>query len=208
LGRAGQALLLDCRHLTSQTTALPTDLQVVICDTRAERELTGSEYGERRAQCEAGAHRLAEFYPGVTALRDVSLAQFVAHEANLPEVVARRCRFIIQENQRVLDLARALSDNNRDAIGLLTAESYTGARDLYEIGAPAMESMMRAMRRAPGVVGARQAGAGFGGCMVAFVENETVDEFIAHVEATYQAATGLAPKVYPVRAAAGAGPLT
>lgn len=207
LGRAGHALLLDCRNLTGATASLPGNIRVVICDTQAKRELTGSEYGERRAQCEAGARRLAEFYPGVTHLRDVSLDQFLAHQSDLPEVVAKRCRFIIEENQRVLDLAAALSSADLTAIGSLTAASYAGARDLYEIGAPAMAAMIQAMRRGPGVVGARQAGAGFGGCMVAFVEADPVETFVAYVTESYQMATNIAPKVYPVEAAAGAGPL-
>ncbi len=207
LGQAGCALLLDCRHLTGSLANLPQGIQVVICDTQAKRELTGSEYGQRRAQCEAGARRFAEFYPGVTHLRDVSLAQFVQHEANLPDLVAKRCRFIIEENRRVLDLAEALSNDDLAAIGRLTAESYAGARDLYEISSPEMAAMMRAMGQGPGVVGARQAGAGFGGCMVAFVENEAVAAFANHVKQLYRAATAIEPKVYPVQAAAGAGPL-
>ena len=94
-----------------------------------------------------------EFYPEITALRDLSLEQFTAHEADLPPIVAKRCRFIIEENQRVLDLAEALSADDRTAISELTAASYRGARDLYEIGAPAMEAMMQAMLSGPGVIG-------------------------------------------------------
>jgi len=202
LGQADHALLLDCRHLTHRTASLPAGLQVVICDTRAKRELTGSEYGERRAQCEAGAKQL-----GVTALRDVSLANFESHKAALPPLTARRCRFIIEENQRVLDLATALVDGDLVGVNRLTTDSFAGARDLYEISAPAMEAMMVAMDSAPGVVGARQAGAGFGGCMVAFVEEGAVEDFASHVKTDYQTATGISPHVYPVEAAAGAGPL-
>jgi galactokinase len=207
LGQAGTALLLDCRHLASQAQAVPEGILTVICDTRARRELTGSEYPERRAQCEEGARRLAQFYPGVTALRDVTLEQFLAHEADLPPVVARRCRFIIQENQRVLDLAAALPADDRGAIRRLTAESYAGARDLYEIGVPQMEAMIRAMRAAPGFIGGRQAGAGFGGCMVACVEAAQGGAFAAHVQARYREATGIETRIYPVRPAPGAGVL-
>jgi galactokinase len=207
LGQTGHALLLDCRNLTARTATLHDDMRVVICDTRAERELTGSEYGERREQCEEGARRLADFYPAVTHLRDLTLEQFIAHEADLTEVVAKRCRFIIEENQRVLDLADALSADDRAAILALTEVSYAGAHDLFGIGAPSMEAMMKAMRSGPGVVGARQTGAGFGGCMVAFVEAHAVDAFAQYVSTRYRAETAIEPEVYPVRAAVGAGPL-
>jgi galactokinase len=201
------SLLLDCRHLTTETAALPKNVQVVICDTRAKRELTGSEYAERRAQCEEGVRILQGYYPNIIALRDVSPAQLVEHEAGLPKIVAKRCRFIIEENQRVLDLTDALNCGDLAEIGRLTANSYTGARDLYEISCPEMEAMMQAMTGAPGVIGARQAGAGFGGCMVAFVDTPSVAIFAQHVQKEYAAATGLESRVYPVQAAAGAGPI-
>jgi len=206
-GRAGHVLLLDCRHLTHTVTPIHPDIRIVICDTRYKRALTGSEYPQRRAQCEAGAAALAQRYPGVRTLRDVSLEQLDAARASLDETVYRRGRFIIQENQRVLDLSEALSAKDIPCIAALTAESFAGAHDLYEIVVPQMEAMIAAMRCAPGVLGARQAGAGFGGCMVAFVERDCVEAFSAHVRAAYQEATGIESAVYAVEAAPGAGPL-
>ena len=207
LGQAGCALLLDCRDLTNEPVALPDDMQVVICDTRAQRELTGTEYGERRAQCEEGARLLAGYYPEITTLRDVTHEQFMAHEVDLPSLVARRCRFVIEENERVLRLAEGLTAGDRTSICALTTTSYKGARDLYEIGSLEMAAMEEAMLSAPGVIGARQAGAGFGGCMVALVEVNDVDAFERHVREAYLAATGIKTEVYPVEAAAGAGEL-
>jgi galactokinase len=104
-------------------------------------------------------------------------------------------------------LAAALENNDRKAIRQLTAASFKGASELYEISAPAMHAMMRAMLAAPGVIGARQAGAGFGGCMVALVERKLVGEFSASVNAAYLAETKTPPEIYPATAAAGAGPL-
>jgi galactokinase len=207
MGEAGCALLLDCKHLTSRSTPIAEDLQVVICDTRAKRTLAGTEYGERRAQCEQGVRLLQQWYPGIAALRDVTPAQFDAHEKDLPHIVARRCRFIIEENQRVLDLAGALAAGDAARLHRLFADSYAGAHDLYEIGAPAMEAMLRAMLSAPGVVAARQAGAGFGGCLVALVLRPQVTAFAHHVTRAYAAESKIEPKVYPVQAAPGAGPL-
>lgn len=199
LGREGCALLLDCQDLSSQPVQLPSGLQVVICDTHSKRELAGSEYGKRRAQCEEGARWL-----GLKALREIAPEQFYRRESELPSDVAKRCRFIVEENHRVGKLAAALQASDRPAIGRLCADSFHGACHLYEIGAPPMVAMMQAMLAAPGVVGARQAGAGFGGCMVAFVEKSAVDAFADAVSIAYAAATGIKPDVYPVEAAAGA----
>jgi len=116
MGRAGRVLLLDCRDLTSQTKPVAPGIRLVICDTRARRELTGSEYATRRAQCEEGARLMARFYPGVRALRDVTPDQLNAHRADLPAVVYRRCRFVLEENQRVLAMAGALARGDRSLI--------------------------------------------------------------------------------------------
>ena len=207
LGKEGCALELDCRNLTHKNSQIAPGLAVVICDTRAERNLAGSEYDDRRHQCEAGVCILQRHYPEVKALRDVGIDQFTAHEAEMPEVVAKRCRFIIEENQRVLDLATALPLGNPETLNQLFAASYTGARDLFEIGAPAMETMMQAMQTGPGIVAARQAGAGFGGCMVALVEEACTTEFSNHVSQTYEKNTNIEPRIFNVAASAGAGSL-
>ncbi len=205
MGKQGCALLLDCRHLTSENARIHPDLRVVICDTRAERSLVGSEYDDRRRECEEGVRILQQHDPSIQALRDVNPTQFAALAAYLPRIVANRCRFVVEENQRVLDLAPALTTGDHDVLAELFTESYIGARDLYEIGAPSMEAMIEAMRSGPGVVAARQTGAGFGGCMVALVQNGFVSEFSASVAGDYQAATGIQPQIFEIAASPGAG---
>jgi galactokinase len=205
MGEAGRALLLDCRALESRPVDLPADIAVVICDTRAERHLAGTEYGERRAQCEAGVALLRAFHPGIGSLRDVSAETLAAHAGSLPPVVARRCRFIVEEERRVLDLAEALPRGDRSGLADLFDASWAGAVVLYEIGAPSMDAMHRATEGAPGLIARRQAGAGFGGCLVALVERGAVRPFMTHVERRYAAATGIEPRIFPVGAAPGAG---
>jgi galactokinase len=207
MGQAGSALLLDCRSLDSQITPMAAGMSVVICDTRAERNLAGTEYGERRAQCEQGVAILREHYPELAALRDASLEQLESYKDELPETVYKRCRFIIEENQRVLDLAQALPGGDPQQLGELFRESFRGARELYQISSPAMETMAQAMLAAPGVIGARQTGAGFGGCMVALVREEALEAFARQVQDDYAQKTGIQPQVYPVKAAEGAGVL-
>ena len=177
LGEQHKALMLDCRSLTHRYAHVPSGLRIVICNTRAPRQLSGSEYGDRRAQCEQGAAFFAARNPGIRALRDVSLDLFEKYASELPGKVARRSRFIIEENARVDALAAALDRDDRPTIQNIMKASFEGARDLFEISGPAMQCMMDAMSAAPGCVGCRQAGAGFGGCLVAIVEKDQVDAF-------------------------------
>ncbi|MFZ1963607.1 MAG: galactokinase [Roseiarcus sp.] len=195
LGRAGCALLLDCRDLSTRPVHLAEGIRVVIGDTRSPRELVGGEYGARRALCEEGAALL-----GLPALRDATMAQVAALSGD----VRKRCEFIVGENERVLAMADALAVGDRGAIRRLCAQSFAGARDLYEICSPSMLTMREAMMAAPGAIGARQAGAGFGGCMAAFVDTGETDAFAAAVSERYSGKTGLTPEIFPVEAADGA----
>jgi galactokinase len=208
LGQEGSVLLLDCRNLTSKTRPIAPGVQVMICDTRAKRALTGSEYPERRAQCEQGARILSGFYPEIQSLRDAKLEHLRAHVADLDPVVYKRCKFIIEENQRVLAMARALAAGDQTEIGCLALKSFEGARDLYEIVSREMIAMFEAIMRAPGILGARGAGAGFGGCMVAFVQSNSIEPFSHQVREQYILSTGIEPEIYPVQAANGASVLT
>jgi galactokinase len=208
MGKKGSVLLLDCRSITHQTKPIAPGMQVMICDTRAERALTGSEYPERRAQCEQGAQILSGFYPEIKTLRDANLEQLQAHKADLDPVVYNRCHFIIEENQRVLDVAEALATGDHIEAGRLANESFAGARDLYEIVSSEMIAMQTAMMNAPGILGVRGAGAGFGGCMAGFVEDGKEEAFAAQVAEDYQASTGITPQIYPSLAADGAGLLS
>ncbi len=208
MGTANNILLLDCRTITHTNKPIAPGIQVTICDTRARRALTGSEYPERRAQCEEGARILAGFYPEIMSLRDVSLKQVQAHKSDLDPVVYKRCRFIVEENQRVLDIANALVEGEHRRAGELANESFQGARDLFEIVSEEMFAMHRAIMSAPGAYGARGAGAGFGGCLVAFVESESIEPFTQHVYKHYAASTEIEPEIYPVKAVQGAGVLS
>jgi galactokinase len=204
LGQAGHALLLDCRHLESRPVPIAAHLAVVICDTRAVRQLGATGYAARRAACEAGVARLRAIDPQVRALRDVSPAFLAAHEVALPNEVARRCRFIVEEDRRVLELADALPAGDLATLGALFEASYEGATRLFEMGAPSMTAMHEAMAGAPGLIARRQAGGGFGGCLVALVEPMAVPAFSAAVARAYEAATGIQPSIFAVRAAPGA----
>jgi len=207
MSEQGAAVILDCRSLTHENVPFPSDLTVVICDTCVPRKLTDSEYGDRRESCETGAEILGGVYKGIRALRDVSTEEFEVCAPELDSKVEKRCRFVIQENSRVIEMANALRDNDRESVAALTHASFEGARDLFEICIPEMEAMMVSMLSAPGIVGARQAGAGMGGCMVSFVDCLAVEEFEEHVARDYQESTGIEPETYAVRAAAGAGRL-
>lgn len=208
MGVADSVVLLDCRAISHEIKPIAPGVQVMICDTKAERALTGSEYPERRAQCEKGVEILNDFYPEIKSLRDTDRSVIRTHEFDFDPVVFKRCLFIVEENQRVLDIADALAAGEHRKAGQLASTSFAGARDLFEIVSDEMIAMYDSIMSAPGAYGARGAGAGFGGCMVAFVDADQANAFTQHVVAAYKAKTGIDSQIYPGIAADGAGVLT
>jgi galactokinase len=206
-GGRGSALLLDCRSLSHIEIRLPSDIQIVICDTNVPRTLADSEYERRRRECEEGARILGSLDSNVRTLRDVNSPLFESHKSALPEIIRKRSRFIVEENQRVMDFAAAVVRNDREAMGRLCEGSFAGMRDLYEKTVPEMERMYEAMTSAPGAIAARQSGGGFGGCMTAYVDATQVDRFSTHVKEVYKEETSITPTVYIAEPADEAGVL-
>jgi len=205
--REGTALLLDCRSLTHVEVKIASDIQVIVCDTNFPRTLAGSEYGLRKEECDMGTALLRELDSEIRTLRDVNTPLFDRYQAKLPLKLRNRCRFILEENQRVVDFMAALVKDDRLAMRNLCELSFVGERDLYEKTVPAMEKMFTAMMYAEGVIAARQSGGGFGGCMIAYVQKQHVSLFIEQVRTRYQSESGLVPSFYVTSPTEGAGPL-
>lgn len=191
-GEEGHALLIDCRHLSAEAVPLPAGLRIMIVHSHVKRGLVGSEYNTRRAQCEAAA---AHFR--VKALRDVDLAQFEVGKAGLDPTAAKRARYIIEENRRTLDAAAAMRRGDIPALSRLMAESHAGMRDEFEITHPAVDLLVDLIAEKIGKQGGvRMTGGGFGGCVVALLPDELVNEVQNHIAAHYHAATGLREEVF------------
>ncbi|MBK9944808.1 MAG: galactokinase [Kouleothrix sp.] len=205
LGRRDHALLLDCRDLSYRPVPLPADAQIVVCDSHTERRLSGSAYNQRREECGAAVQLFKQWYPKVSALRDVSVAQFHAHAAELPEPVRRRARHVITENDRAQRSAAVLEAGDVAAFGRLMNESHVSLRDDYEVSIPAMDTLVAAAQAVPGCYGSRMTGAGFGGCTVSLVAASAVAHFKHAVAAAYRQATGRDTTIYICRASDGVG---
>lgn len=203
-GAAGRALLLDCRSLDFRLLALPESLRLVICDTGVKHELAGGEYNARRSQCEEGVAYLRNFLPAIRALRDVSQADFDRFAGGLSDLVLRRCRHVISENARAESFAAALEAGRTADLGPLMAASHDSLRDDYEVSCAELDSLVELARQAPGVVGARMTGGGFGGCTVNLVEAGQVDAFTAQVSAGYAQIHGRPPRIFTTEPADGA----
>jgi len=208
LGAADHALLIDCRSLDYQLIPIPSDVAIVIGNTRASRSLAGSAYNERRQQCEEGVAILQQTLPDIRALRDVSSEQLDARRDQLPPLVYRRCRHVVRENERVLQTVRALESGDLTEVGRLMIASHTSLRDDYAVSSAALDAMVDAMLSVSGCYGVRLTGAGFGGCAVALAQPDRVQAVANAIFEQYPKATNIWPEVYTTRASVGARVIT
>ncbi|MDE3078369.1 MAG: galactokinase, partial [Chloroflexota bacterium] len=163
---------------------LPTGLAVVICDSAKPRRLVDSAYNQRRTECMQAARLL-----GLLSLRDATPDMLGA--ADLPDVLARRARHIIEENARVRTTARALRAGDAVEVGRQMYASHASLRDLFEVSCPELDALVEIAGQLPGCFGARLTGAGFGGCTVNLVDAGIAEAFQAELLARYRERTGL-----------------
>jgi galactokinase len=195
----GYALFLDTRSLEIKDIPLPADIAVVIMDTSTRRGLVNSEYNTRSAECREAAKML-----GVKALRDADLTLLNEKKAVLREVVFRRARHVISENQRVLDAIEAMNANDLHKLGELFNASHASLRDDFEVTNEALNQIVEVAQSQPECYGARMTGAGFGGAAVAIVKRDNAKSFTEAVINGYKQKSGLDAQLYTSLPSAGA----
>ncbi len=198
-GEVDHAVLIDCRWLSLNPVPLPPGTAVVVLDTATRRELVTSEYNVRRQQCETAAN-----FFNVPALRDVTLPQLEAVKDMLDEVIYRRARHVISENERTLDAANAMRAGDAETLGQLMNASHASLRDDFEVSSDGLNLIVECAREHEACIGARMTGGGFGGCAVALVRADAAEDFAEKVAASYEQRSGRKPAVYVCHATDGA----
>ncbi|MGH7819175.1 MAG: galactokinase, partial [Candidatus Binatia bacterium] len=203
-GRAGHALLLDCRSLAWQPVRLPDDVAIVVADSGVRRGLGDTGYNRRREECAAAVEEIRRSVPGLRSLRDVSPPVLEGLEPALSLVSRRRARHVVEEIARVRSAVAALSRGDVATLGRAVADSHRSLRDLYEVSCPELDLLVEAAGAIGGCRGARLTGAGFGGCTLNLVDADRVEGFCERLAREYEAMTGRRAAVWLCRASDGA----
>lgn len=200
MGRRGHALLLDCQSLAFEHQPISPDYQIVIVNSNVKRGLVDSEYNLRRQQCEQAAQVLK-----MPSLRGVDLDRLEASRSAMPEVVFRRARHVVTENERTLAMSRALAASEYALISSLMAESHESMRRDFEITVPPVDALVELIAGVLGDEGgARMTGGGFGGCVVALAPEDRLEAVRDSVARHYRTQTGHQETLYVCTAEQGA----
>lgn len=204
MGQAGHALFVDTRSLVVEP--IPFDLALhelalLVIDTRVRHRLLDGKYAERRASCEGAANLL-----GVESLRDIGPAELnAASQALGDEVLARRVRHVVTENQRVLDVVSLLRANRPGDIGATLTSSHESLRDDYEVSCAELDLAVDAAMSG-GAYGARMTGAGFGGSAITLVDRALASQVTTTVMREFRRHHRRTPQIFSVVASAGSDP--
>jgi galactokinase len=200
--KRGRALLIDCLEETAREVRFPDDLVVVVIDSAVRRGLQESGYNDRREECRRAAELL-----GLGSLRRAS-PRAVAGLASADEVLFRRARHVLAENQRVLDAVEAFGSGDLQRLGELFSASHRSLAGDFEVSTPELDLLVAEAVETPGVLGARLTGGGFGGCTVNLATSHAAEEAAKSILMRYQGKTGRMGRYWISRPAEGGGPVS
>ncbi len=204
-GKAGHLMKLDCRSLEYEYIPFDfPDIRIILVNSMVSHSLASSEYNLRRQQCEEGVAVLKKYEPAMHSLRDLQPGLLEEHKAELDETVYKRCHFIINENQRLLDGCEDLKNNDLDAFGKLMYASHAGLSNEYEVSCRESDFLVNEIKKLNGVKGARQMGGGFGGCIITLVDHKAEESFIRDIQKKYELQFGKIPDCYVMNIGEGA----
>lgn len=205
LGKKDNLLFLDCRN--NEYDLIPfhlEDYQLILINTNVSHNLTDSEYNTRSAESRKATEILSEKFKEVKSLREATSEMVGTCIDEMGESLAARASFVIDENNRVLQMIEAMTRQDIEVMGHLLFESHDGLRDQYDVSCEELDFLVFEAMEFPGVIGARMMGGGFGGCTINLIEKEAASSFQLHILKQYQNEYGIAPTWLEVTISDGA----
>jgi len=186
-GKSEHAIKLDCRSLEFEYVPLHLNkIKIVLFNSNVKHSLASTEYNVRRQQCEQGVEWIKENYPQVNSLRDATMQMLDENILQKDNLIYKRCKFIIEENQRLLAACEDLKRDDIKSLGDKMFQTHEGLSKEYEVSCKELDFLVNAVKNNDAVLGARMMGGGFGGCTINLVKEDDIDALIAQVSEVYE----------------------
>jgi len=196
-GKKDHVIKLDCRSLDYEYVPLKLEgYKIVLLNTNVKHNLAASEYNTRRQQCEKGIALINEHRPEIKSLRDVTMDMLKKYVEPTDPLVYQRCKYVVQENERLLMACEDLKKGNITALGEKMYETHNGLRFFYDVSCKELDFLVEYVKNIPAVAGARMMGGGFGGCTINLVKEEAIEKLVADVSLAYTEAMKLPLTAY------------
>lgn len=181
-GQKNSALFLDCRTVK----AIPFKIdfkayQLLLINTNVKHNLSESAYNERRLVCKKIARLL-----NIKALRDATEHDLFKIKNEILDEDYQKALYVIQENERVIQASRAVTEDDVIALGKLLYASHQGLQTQFKVSCDELDFLVEQTRSNVHVIGARMMGGGFGGCTINLIAKKESEPFIAGISKAYK----------------------
>lgn len=203
-GQNEHAIMLDCQTMDYEYIPLKLDgYKFVLLNTNVKHSLSDSAYNKRRAQCDQGVAWVKAHHPSVNSLREVTLEMLKNYVKPNDTEVYHKCRYVVEEIERVKRAAIALKNGKLNELGQLMFETHEGLSKIYEVSCKELDFLVDGVKGLDFVLGARMMGGGFGGCTINIVKDNEIDGLIDKLSQLYATAFGLTLDAYIVETGGG-----
>ena len=180
-GKKDHVIKLDCRSLEYEYVPFNFDgYKIVLLNTNVKHNLAASEYNTRRLQCEKGISLIAQQHPHIKSLRDVDMDMLKEYVEPVDPLVYRRCKYVVEENERLLGACEDLKRGDIKALGEKMYQTHNGLRYFYDVSCKQLDFLVEYVKTIPAVAGARMMGGGFGGCTINLVKVDAIKNIFKH----------------------------
>ncbi|MBI5729525.1 MAG: galactokinase [Ignavibacteriales bacterium] len=196
-GKYGNVLRIDCRSLEYDYFPFEyKEISIVLFDTGVSHSLASSEYNQRRKECTLGVELIKKDHSHIKSLRDVTLAMLNDYKNKLDSKIFQRCKYVVEENDRMMKACESLNQNDLKSFGELMFKTHEGLRDDYEVSCKELDYLVELTIENPGIYGSRMMGGGFGGCTINLIENNIVEETKEIISKKYKQKFNINLKTY------------
>lgn len=186
----GHAILLDCRSLEVVQIPIPSEMGFIVTDCGVKHRLPDGQFNSRADECVAAVEILARDGQEIESLRDLRTDILEANRTALGDVLYRRCRHVLTENERVRCAVKALENGELQDLGTLFNACHVSLREDFEVSCDELEALVSAANASNGVFGSRMVGGGFGGCVLSICRSDGATEVAQEIRANYASVTG------------------
>ncbi len=209
MGQKDKAILLNCDTLDYEYLPFQTgSYDLVIINSNKQRKLADSKYNERFTECGA-ALKLLKQRLNVGNLCELSMADFELNQDLVADPALRkRALHVISENARVKDAVIALQTGDMEVFGKLMYASHHSLKEFYEVSGKELDTIVDFCKKYDGCIGARMTGAGFGGCVIALIKKDHVEDFTGKLSGYYKDKIGYTAEIFASAAGDGISMIT
>jgi len=196
-GEENKVLKIDCRSLEYEYIPFEfKNISIVLFNTGVSHSLASSEYNQRRKECKEGVQIIQKDFPDVQSLRDVSLEMIYDYKNKMPEKIFNRCKYVVEENNRLLKACNALKKKDLPTVGNLMYQTHEGLSKDYEVSCEELDFLVELTKNDDRIFGARMMGGGFGGCTINLIEKNDVNDICNLFAEKYKRKFGIELKYY------------